>query len=528
MRISRSRGVQLGERWPVRAAAAGLALLALSVPLPGDVPAVRSSAVIIPVKGEINDIMRDSIERRIADARAQGAGTLILELNTPGGLVTSALDICRMIKGLPDEYRTVAWVNPSAYSAGAMIAVACNEIYMSRASSIGDCAPIMISPTGVAELGEAERAKAESPILQEFRDSAQRNGYDLLLCRAMVAVGTEVWWIENSETDERRFVTREDKKRLIDEAGEVKTWQPVRTFKDYAGVEQPVEQPIDRADTLLTLSQTEAVGFGFAKGVAGSVEELTQQLQLDVPPKTMEVTYWEHFALWLNSPLVRGILFVLVIVGGYVEFQHPGLILPGSVAAVALVIFLAAPYAAGLADAWTFIILGIGLILLGVELFVLPGFGVAGLLGILCILVSVVGTFVPAEPGTPTFSLPSLQGTWDALKLGIMVISGSIITGLVGIFLVLRYLPQIPVGKQLMLSTPDAKALALSDPYPDVALVGDVGVVVGALRPGGQARFGTEVVDVASQGEYIDAGQRVQVLKREGPTIVVRAVNTEA
>ena len=136
-----------------------------------------------------------------------------------GGLVTSALDISKLIKKLPDEgIRTVAWVNDQAYSAGALISVAAQEILMSSTASIGDCAPIMVSPVGgMTELGETERAKAESPILQEFRDSAIRNDYDTLLCRAMVTVGVEFWWLENIESGEREFVDANKKKELIDD-----------------------------------------------------------------------------------------------------------------------------------------------------------------------------------------------------------------------------------------------------------------------------------------------------------------------
>src|SRR5262245_49207949 len=101
------------------AALAGLALISTALPLVGETPAVRSTAALIPIEGEINDIVRDSVKRRLDEARAAGAGTIIFKMDTPGGQVTSALDICRLIKGVPRDVRTVAWVNPNAYSAGA-------------------------------------------------------------------------------------------------------------------------------------------------------------------------------------------------------------------------------------------------------------------------------------------------------------------------------------------------------------------------------------------------------------------------
>lgn len=507
-----------------------LALLAAG-PSAATKPIRSSTIAVITIKQEITDVLRRSIERRLDEARNAGAKFIIFEMHTPGGLVTSALDICRVIKNLPADVTPVAWVNHQAYSAGAMISVACKKIYMSPASSIGDCAPIMVSPTGgLEELPAAERAKAESPVLQEFRDSASSNGYDPMLCRAMVTVGEEVWWIQSAAGDERRFVPAAEKKKLIDDAPEAeRRWKLVESFTDpRSGREQPLIQPVDRADTLLTLSQSEAVAFGFATDVVTDLGDLASKLGSSDTPLYLDTSGWEAFAIWLNSPWVRGFLFMIVVVGGYIEFNHPGLLLPGITALVALAVFLGAPYAAGLADIWTFVLLGIGLVLLGVEIFVIPGFGVAGVLGGLMILGAFLGTFIPREPGAPMFSLPNMQGTWEALKIGILAMSAGLAMSIVGIILVLRFLPQLPVVDKLILNNPNAAVLAPPDPFANVALVGDIGRVISDLRPGGQARFGNEVVDVQSEGKYVESGARVQVVKRDGATIIVRPLADQA
>lgn len=515
---------------------APLLLCALTLaagPLVAQQTPTPTPAAVIPVKGEINDVLRRSIERRLEQARARQAKLIVFELDTPGGLVTSALDISSLIKRLPDEgIRTVAWVNDQALSAGALISVATQEILMSSAARIGDCAPIMITPVGgLEQLGEAERAKAESPILQEFRDSAARNGYDPLLCRAMVSVGVEVWWLENTETGQRKFVTPAEKARLIDEVPpDQRKWRPVETFTDpRSGREVPAKNPVDSKDELLTMSAGEAVAYGFARAIVPDLAQLAEQLGLPSSPPRLEINGWEKFAMWLNSPLVRGILFIIVLLGAYIEFQSPGLIVPGVSALVALGIFLGAPYAAGLADIWTIILLVVGLVLLAVEIFVLPGFGIAGVLGVVLILVAFVGSFVPAEPGAPPFSWPSLTATWRAIQTGIIVLSASVIIAVTGIALLARYLPGTPLGRSLILASPERpEQLAIPDAHPDVALVGDIGIVTADLRPGGKARFGQEIVDVQSQGEYVDAGRRVQVIKREGLRIVVRPLPEEA
>lgn len=483
------------------------------------------TAYIIPIHGEITDILRDSIKRRLDEALAAQAQTIVFEINTPGGAVTSALDICRMIKSVPEDVATVAWVRPHAYSAGAMISVACRQIVMSRSSSIGDCAPIMVIPggEGMSGLPATERAKVESPVLQEFRDSASRNGYDMLLCRAMVTVGEEVWWIENAEGT-RRFVTTDEKTRLIDNAGADAEWKLVISIPNPgAAAALTIPQPIDSKDTLLTLSQTEAVAFGFARAIVDNEAELMVHLGLIGDPVRLEASGWERFAVWLNSALIRGILLAIAIIGGYIEFQNPGLILPGITALIALAIFLAAPYAAGLADIWTFALLGIGAVLILVELFVIPGFGVVGLLGGAMILVGLLTTFVPRDPTAPLSF--DMNYFWGALRTGLLVIFSAVMVSVAGIAMLLRYLPTIPAARGLMIETPDAAVLAIDNPVRDAIEIGDIGIVESPLRPGGKARFGHEVFEVQSQGDYVDRGEKVRVVKREGSVVFVRQLH---
>lgn len=553
--VGRTRRVLRGA-WVLATVAA--LVLSMTAPVAGQAGTARWRVVIIPVRGEISDITLGSIERRLEQARARGAEVAVFEMDTPGGLVTSALSISKLIKRLPDEgIRTVAWVNDEAFSAGALISVACQKIVMSPASSMGNCAPIKVTPIGgLEELPQSERAKIESPIIQEFRDSAARNGYDPLLCRAMVTVDTEVWWLEQIEpaaAEEgtagavvREFVSGEEKKRRIDDvAEEERQWRLVTHIPGPTGQPYEISQPVDQAETLLTLLQTEAVAFGFASAVVGSDSALWQALagsgllggsdgeavRSSPGPDELvrlEINGWERFAMWLNSPLIRGILLVIVLIGGYIEFQSPGLILPGVTALIALAIFLAAPYAAGLADIWTIILLVVGLVLLAVEIFVLPGFGVAGILGVLLILAAFLGTFIPEEPGAPPFSWPALEGTWQAIRTGIIVLMSSLGAAVVGLAFIVRYLPNSPLSRGILSENPQASRMAVTDPFANVALVGDVGVVTGALRPGGQARFGSEIVEVSSQGEYVEAGRRVQVIRHEGRSIVVRPLPDEA
>jgi membrane-bound serine protease (ClpP class) len=483
-------------------------------------------AAIVTIKGEINDVTLVSMRRRIEDARQAGAGMIIFEMNTPGGLVSSALEICKYLKNLTD-LKTVAWVNQDAYSAGAMISLACNEVVMASSSSIGDCAPIIISMEGLKELGKTERAKAESPILKEFRDSALRNGYDPLLCESMVRLGQEVWWMEDGPGGARKFVLQRDKEALLEEEGSA--WRPVQKMNEATtGKAIDVRQPVVKERDLLTLSQSEAVAYGFAKAIISNRAELRAHYNI-TGDLTRSVPNWsEALADFLSSPLVRTVLMMLIALGAYAEFQAPGQFVGAGVALVALIIFLGAPYLTGLADAWEILLVLLGVILMAVEVFIIPGFGVAGILGILLVLVGLIATFVPAEPGP--IIVPRMPTTWLGLKTGLRVIFGGLALSLGCVWLLNKYLPQIPGGRRLFL--PPARAAiapaggaggsAEAAGSYSVVQLGDAGTTLTKLRPAGKAQINARRVDVIAQGQMIGKGRAVEVVELAGGRVVVR------
>jgi membrane-bound serine protease (ClpP class) len=498
----------------------------------------RVSAAIVPVEDMITDITNQSIRQRVAKVRQGGANCIVFEINTFGGLVTSALEICEYIKNLGDDVYTVAWVHPKAISAGAMISLACNEIIMASSSKIGDSAPIAMAPTGGAEpMEETERAKVESPIVQEFRDSARRNAYSEVLAEAMVRFREDIYWLENTETGERRFAHTEEKKGLLGETkslladwarlGKKSPWKLIESYVDpVTGRNVTVKQPVLREKELLTMSQSEAVMYGFARTVVSSESELASYLSARSPIPRLDTTWSERLARYLTSPSVRVFLFLMMMIAAYAEFHAPGHGVGGIVALLALAVFLGAPYLTGLANIWEIVVVGIGIALLMLEIFVIPGFGIAGITGIACIFVGLLASFIPEEPNSfPIFHWPELEGTFEGLYVGIRSLAIGLVLSLAGMVVISRYLPKTPVMAGFAPPNPTHDEVVMPDPYDGLAAVGDIGTAEAPLRPAGKARFGATLVDVVSQGEFIPAGGRIVVIERHGNRVVVRLAN---
>ena len=517
-------------------------------------PTAEVKAAMLPIHGAITDVMVDSLERRIEDARDSGVGVIIFDLDTPGGLVTSSIGIADLIKNLPG-IKTVAWVNPNAHSGGSIVAVACEEIVMARSSRIGDSQVIMGGPTGVGAVPEELQPKAYTPVLAEFRASAKLRGYDQVLCEAFVLPDREVWWLENTETGERKFVLRKEKIKLLGETEEPPTddeqkkdedgtdeaaeppvkkpetpaeesvWKLVESYYDpLLDMEVDTIQPIVRDDQLLEMSAGEAQAYGFSKGIVANEADLRSRYGI-ASIVHLGPSWSEALAYWLTSIYVRGFLMLIILLGAYVEFHTPGVGVPGMVALIALAVFVGAPYLTGLANAWEIIFIAAGLLLIALEVLVIPGFGVAGISGILLVIIGLLATFVPDEPGrsVPLY-IPSLASTWHGLKVALITLVSSMAASLVGMMILSRFLPQMPMFRRIVPANPTPSEVQIDDPYRGAGRVGDRGITEGPLHPAGKARFGAVLVDVVTQGEYLETSVAVEVIERRGNRVVVRAV----
>jgi membrane-bound serine protease (ClpP class) len=299
---------------------------------------------------------------------------------------------------------------------------------------------------------------------------------------------------------------------------------------------------VDDESTLLTVSDSTAARIGISRGTVNSVESLAGQQSLSIITR-FETTAGESLLAMLNGSALRGILSIVFMVALYTSFSHPGTGLPEVGAMISGAILFGVPLVTGYAGWLEVALILIGIALLAVELFVLPGFGVAGIAGIVLVLGGLVLTFVPSEapalPGGSPSVVPQLQQTKDALLEGFSVVAiGAVVSILLWLWLA-RFLPSIPYMNRLVLtttvgSTPeageDAGRVAMESAWP---AVGTSGVASTDLRPGGVGRFFDPIIndnrntDVICDAGFVRAGEGIVVRAHEGPVVVVRGVPHE-
>ena len=484
-------------------------------------------AAVVELHDRINDSARRSFVGRFTQAADSGAKVIVVDLDTYGGLVTSALEISQFIKQQTGVH-TIAYVNTKAYSAGAMIALACDEVVMNPTAAIGDCAPIMYTPEGTIQtLGEDERAKAVSPIIADFLDSARRNGHDSTLVLAMVSAKKVVKWLENPATGQKRFVDEKQAVELL--AGG--QWRTVSG--------PGIPDPLDGADTLLTLNTDLAVKTGLAKKAYVNIEAIAADRGLRIA-KVYAEGAWESVLEWLGTGTVRAVLIAIFLTCLYISLHAPGHGMAEVIATLALALAVGVPLLTGYAQWWEIAMILVGLVLVALEVFVIPGFGVAGVLGLMLTLGGLLLTFVAPEPGRSPLALPTLPGTWNSVQTGLAAIVGAMLASMVLCAIIRRCLPSMPMFRRLVLNTAVgetetamAGSISRIDPSQQLPAIGAHGVAVTELKPGGTVQFhdsaGTvHTVSVVSESGYVARGSGVAVVKIDGPTILVHAMESKA
>ncbi len=426
-----------------------IAMLALPDLLVGQ----RAVVYRIPVTGVIENGLAPFIARVIATAEAEGAAGVVLDIDTPGGRIDAAQRIVDAVRQA--RVPVVAWVHPRALSAGAMIALSANKVFMAPGAVLGAATPV----NGEGVKGSE---KIVSAMRAEFRALAEARGRNPAIAEAMV--------------DEKLGV---------------------------AGVAAPGQ--------LVTLSTAQALSTGYAEAEHASLEAVIGAMGFaGAEVRALDPNWAEAIVGFLTNPIIAPLLLSLGVLGLIFEIKAGAFGLGGLVSLLSLGLFFGSSFIIGLAGWEEVILLGLGLIALGVEAFLLPGFGVAGLLGICFLIGAVVLAMLGASP----------TGGDIATALGILGAS-LVITASV-FYAWLRHLPNSHRFSGLLLTQQTHRAEGyISAPQRD-ELIGRAGVTVTDLRPAGVAEVDGERIDVVSEGDFVGAGVAVTIVRAEGYRHVVR------
>jgi len=477
-----------------------LTILALTVP--GRSTAAETAATanaadgavvfVLPVKGAIDQGMLYVFRRAFREIDRLRPAAIVIELNTPGGRLLETREILDWMRSQKTRTPIYSFVNPDAYSAGAILCLGTQRIFVSPGAHIGDALPIMINPLSgsVQEMPPDIREKAISPTRALVRGLAQENGHNMALAEAMV--------------------------------------DPDASFE--AG---PVRCPKGK---LLTLTAQEAVAPVppegtplLAAAMATSVEEVLVHVGLPgARIVRFEEVGAERLARWITGlgPLLLG----LAILAIYIEIKTPGFGLFGIAGAALLAVYFLGHYVAGVAGYEEIVLVLAGLALLAIEVLVLPGFGVVGALGIVLLLVGSVMALVPMLPS----QVPPLPGV-APVQLEPYVVGAlwrtCIAAGVVvaGAWLLSRILPRTSVYRRLVLQAAlghERGVVVGAGRYADY--IGRTGVARTNLRPAGTGEFGDERLDVVTSGDLVEKGSPIRIVRVEGVRIVVEAVCTSS
>jgi len=397
-------------------------------------------------------------------------------MDTNGGRVDVTEEIIEIVGKFPGD--TMTYVNRKAFSAGAFIAAGTRRIFMANEAVIGAAAPMMMMPGGgPAQLPETVEAKMTSGIKALIRTKAERHGHNVEVMEAMIDRNKELV-IDGT---------------VINPKGQILTLTSMEAAREFG----TPPKPLLSSGTYSTLDELlEAVGFGGARRV-------------EIQP-----TGVEQIAFWLNA--ISPLLLALGLIGIYMEFKTPGFGVPGSIAVAALLLYFAGGYIAGLSGIEWVAVFALGVILIGLELFVFPGTLALGLTGSLLVLVSIFMAATDFYPGMPMVpSLPALE--LPVRNLGL----AALLTG-AGIWALSTILPKTPAYHVLVSQATSGTVTDTLRTRERSSQLGLEGVALSVLRPGGKAQFGDEVLDVIAEGEMIERGTHVQIVGHSSREAVVR------
>ena len=418
----------------------------------------QKKVYLAEITGEIDPRMAPYITRVVSDAENNGAEAIIFRINTFGGRVDAATQIKDAILG--SRLLTIAFINNRAISAGALIALSCRKIGMVPGSSIG-------AATVVDQSGQKQSEKYQSFMRSEMRSTAERNGRRTDIVQGMV--------------DENIIIPG-----------------------------------INDHNRLITLTSDEAKKYGIADTLVYNLNDCLTVFGLKNAQVIKVNSNWaEDLVGFLNQPLISSILIMLGLVGIFAEIKSPGFGFPVIIGIISLLLFFGSSYILQLASIINIVLFIIGVILLLLEIFVIPGFAITGVIGIILIIgsifLSLVGNNLPY---------------WDsgAVSRAAIQLSASLLFAFILIYILAKFLPKSSAFSRLVLSN-EEKADQGFVSYPSIKeLIGIEGIALTTLRPAGSAEFNGQRYDVVADWEYIPKGNKIKVIRVEGIKVVVKEI----
>ena len=424
--------------------------------------AQQKKVMVMEIKSEIDPRMKRYVELAVKHAEEIKADIVIIEMDTYGGVLTDAKEIVDQLMSL----KKPVWVfiNSDAASAGALISIACDSIYMSPGASIG-------AATVVTSTGEKAPDKYQSYMRSIMRSTAEEHGRDPRIAEGMV-----------------------DESIAIDS--------------------------ITSEGKIITFSTSEAIKYGYCEGKVSSIEEILKKNKIEnYELEKYSLGTTETIIAFFLNPFISGILIMLIIGGLYFELQTPGVGFPGAAALLAIILYLVPYYLNGLAQNWEIIALFIGIFLIAIEVFVIPGFGVAGITGISLTLTSLV--LIMINNDFFNFDFVPFNEILYATAATIGGIGG-------GFFLLFAGGSRLAKSKFFdKVSSPltQEKALGYTVKIFKETMVGKKGKTYTVLRPSGKIMIENTLYDAFSQGEYIEKGVEIEVVSEEGNSLIVKIIS---
>lgn len=430
-----------------------------------NLPEKVSKVYIIEMKEEIAPPMRRKVQKGLREARENGADLIIIHMNTYGGTLDAADSIRTMI--LTSSIPVWVFIDNNAASAGALISIACDSIYMRPGANIG-------AATVVDQTGGALPDKYQSYMRSMMRSTAEAKGRDPQIAQAMV--------------DTRIVVPG-----------------------------------IDDSTTVITFTTSEAIKYGFCEGESENIQEILQKYGWDdAIIITQKLSGVDKIINFLINPIVSAILIMMIIGGIYFELQTPGIGFPLAVAILGAILYFAPLYLEGLAAHWEILLFIIGLILIAIEIFAIPGFGVTGIIGIILVVtgltLSLVGNFR---------DIPAGLIAQDILKAFFTVVIAAFISLIISFYGSKRLFSHpVPFLGNLALDTTQDKELGYTIADKDYSsMIGRTGFALTILRPAGKIKIEEEVFDAVAINGYISMGQEVEVMRYENAQLYVKVKN---